>query len=179
MTFSILSQAFTFTLGLGLGFLLCVLYDFFRVVRLCHKPGRISALIQDLLFWTMTAFLTFILLMVRADGQLRIFIFTAQIIGFIIARKSISVVIIKVAEFLVPKITKLLKIFRKRILVPIYGVFASLVEIYHGLFKKSSEKGIKVLKKTKKGLKFPAKIVYNEDERSKEKSKLKIEVVDF
>lgn len=179
MTLPILNQAFTFALGLGLGFLLCILYDFFRVIRMCYKPGIISALIQDMLFWIITAFLTFILLMVRADGQLRIFVFVAQIIGFVLARKSVSVVTIKAAEFLIPKISKFLKWIRARIFAPIYAVFASLVEIYGDLFKKSTKKGVKILKKSKKRLKLPTKVVYNEKERDENESKLKIEVVDF
>jgi len=175
----LLNQALTFALGLGLGFFICVLYDIFKIIRMCYKPGIILALVQDMLFWIITAFLTFILLMVRADGELRIFVFVAQIIGFILARKSISVVIIKAAEFLIPKIKWLLSKIRKRILGPIYGVFASLVEIYDHGMEKSREKGIKFLKKSKKSLKLPTRMMYNESDDKENKSKLKIEVVDM
>ena len=68
---TIADQTRLFLLALGLGFLLGIVYDLFRVVRMAFTMRRVGVFIQDVLFFLTCAAATFLfLLAVNACEQL-------------------------------------------------------------------------------------------------------------
>ena len=140
------AQALTFLMSLGLGAVLCLLYD---VVRALHKTfikGFLEVLVCDLLFWITAAVLTFCFLIIRCNGTVRGFVLVGELIGAVVTRYSLS-------RLFLPFLSKLLKL--------ISDVFGFLRVGFGKLFK-SVEKIIKkMLLIVKKGLQPKALLLYN------------------
>ena len=65
---TIADQTRLFLLALGLGFLLGIVYDLFRVVRMAFTMRRVGVFIQDVLFFLTCAAATFLFLSCRQSG---------------------------------------------------------------------------------------------------------------
>ncbi len=131
-----------FVLSLLLGVLLCVVFDFFRVLRLIGLNGKISVFIEDMLFFIITAFCIFAFYMKITDGKFRLIVPVSALLGFVIYRvtigkllffiiKKIVNVIIKIINFVYKNIT--LKVFKfiskaiKKITQPVAKFFKEIV----------------------------------------------------
>lgn len=69
-------------LSCGMGFLLGLYYDVFRVIRLVMRSGKRWIVVQDLLFFLSSAVITFLFALAVMDGQLRFYLFLGEGIGF-------------------------------------------------------------------------------------------------
>lgn len=69
-------------LSCGLGFLLGLYYDVFRVARLIqHSPKRVI-FFQDLFFFVSSAVATFFFALSAMGGELRLYLFLGIVLGF-------------------------------------------------------------------------------------------------
>lgn len=66
---TIADQTRLFLLALGLGFLLGIVYDLFRVVRMAFTMRRVGVFIQDVLFFLTCAAATFLFLLAVNQGR--------------------------------------------------------------------------------------------------------------
>ena len=73
-------QIFLFFRSIGFGFLLGVLYDALRFLRIAAGKKKLL-LLWDVLFGVCAAVSTFLYLLVCCDGQMRLFVFAAFGIG--------------------------------------------------------------------------------------------------
>ena len=81
---TIADQTRLFLLALGLGFLLGIVYDLFRVVRMAFTMRRVGVFIQDVLFFLTCAAATFLFLLAVNQGEIRGFIIAGEGLGFLI-----------------------------------------------------------------------------------------------
>ena len=81
---TIADQTRLFLLALGLGFLLGIVYDLFRVVRMAFTMRRAGVFIQDVLFFLTCAAVTFVFLLAVNQGEIRGFIIAGEGLGFLI-----------------------------------------------------------------------------------------------
>lgn len=101
-------QLLTFLLSVALGIIICVLYDVLRIThKHCDKNGLII-FVTDILFWIIAAFLTYILLLLRCMGSIRVFVLLGEAIGFLLFRQSASDILLTVAEFIIKIIKKII-----------------------------------------------------------------------
>ena len=87
---NVADQTLTFVYSICLGGLLCAFYDVFRATR---KTGCVSFLLvflSDIFFWVVSAFVTFVFLISRTNGEIRGYVIISETIGFLIFRISIS-----------------------------------------------------------------------------------------
>ena len=139
-------QALTFLYSIGFGSIICLYYDVFRSLRRAVSFSNFAIALQDLFFWILSAFTTFIFLLVRCNGEIRFFVIMGEALGFFLARATIS----KIFFLLSFKVI----VFFNRIFVKIYASYiSSLVWIMH-IFKDIStfcalffKNGVKVVKK--------------------------------
>ena len=69
-------------LSCGLGFLLGLYYDGFRVARLVMRSSKRVIFFQDLFFFVSAAILTFFFALTVTGGELRFYLFLGLGIGF-------------------------------------------------------------------------------------------------
>lgn len=143
------NQSLTFLYAIQFGGLFCILYDFFRILRVLKKYGKFHIVLQDLLYWLIVTFLTFLFLLSRTNGAVRGFVLVGELLGFIIWRLTFSC-------WLYPFFSKLFG----KIALLLASVEAKKTSfLIKGTFK--LEKVLKItLKKLKKGLKKGWDLLY-------------------
>ena len=78
------SQVVFFLQSMLLGAALGVFYDVFRILRLAFPKGKVVIFFQDLLFFCTAAVATFVFLEYAQSGEIRLFIFIGEILGFVL-----------------------------------------------------------------------------------------------
>ena len=83
-------QAVSFLYSVLFGVLYCLFYDFFRVLRKLNKSTELSVFFEDLFYFVVIAFVTFLLLMSLSNGEIRGYILFGMAVGFVICYFTIS-----------------------------------------------------------------------------------------
>lgn len=161
-----------------LGAFLGLIFDFFKILRLSIKHKNFFVLVEDILFFAISALLTYCFMINVSFGQIRFFIILGELIGFVFYKICFSNILVKFFVFIISIVKRTLcfvfkSVFLKIVLLPIYNIFYNIVfkkvflrvikilfwpivDCLSGCLKKS-----KVLKILKILLKNRLKIVYN------------------
>ena len=83
-------QILSFSRSLVLGILLCVLYDFIKSLRLTVNFSAIAIFLQDIAYSCIAAFVTFLFLLSVTNGEMRGYVISGILAGFIISRFTLS-----------------------------------------------------------------------------------------
>lgn len=83
-------QILTFWIAGAAGVGLCLVYDLFRLFRLLRRPSRVGVFVQDVLWWAVTALVTYGLLLVRCKGVVRLYALLGEAAGFLLCRGTLS-----------------------------------------------------------------------------------------
>ncbi len=75
-------QAVSFLYSMILGVIYCAFYDIFRAVRLVFKPKDWQVFLQDIVYFLIISFTTFIFLLSLTNGEIRGYILFGMVIGF-------------------------------------------------------------------------------------------------
>ena len=110
------SQIISFLYSLLIGILLSVFFDFYRVARKLKKFSKTGVFFQDIAFWIVATFVTFLLLMARCNGEVRGYILIGELLGFFVYRLTLSPFVLKF----------LLQIFK--MFIKIYGIYKGFIE---------------------------------------------------
>ena len=93
------AQTVTFLWSLAVGALLCVWYDFFRLLRRhCHRNFWIT-FAEDLVFFAVSAVVTFLFLLAREKGILRLYVLCGLALGFWIRRLTYGRFFLRIWDF--------------------------------------------------------------------------------
>lgn len=81
-------------LGAGVG----LLYDIFRILRIAVPHKTFVIALEDMLYWTMAAFVTFLFFFCSDKGRIRLFLLIGEAIGFILWYFTLGALLIRVAK---------------------------------------------------------------------------------
>ena len=129
-----------------LGGFYCLLYDIFRAIRMTVKCSDIAVFIQDILYWSILAPITFCYLMIATNGQIRGYIILGIIIGFIFVRYTVSFILIKIYSLILKGLIWLFSVFT-RIKSAVFNRILQIFDDFTKFIKKIFKKGINTLKK--------------------------------
>ena len=107
------AQTLSFLYSLLFGAALSVCYDFIRVL---HKKAVCSVLaiqIMDVLFFVISAFITFCFLMIYAKGQIRLYLLLGELLGFLLWSLTLSTFLQKIVVVLFDFLNKILRLILK------------------------------------------------------------------
>ena len=90
------NQAYLFLIFIINGIIIGVLFDFFRILRKTIKTKDIITYFQDILFWLLTGFIILYSTFTFNNGEIRIFMFIAILIGVIVYMTLVSSYVIKI-----------------------------------------------------------------------------------
>ena len=105
------------------GFIIGILFDFFRIQRKVFKTYDIITYIQDILFWILTGLIVLYSIFVFNNGEMRIYIFLGILIGIILYVLLFSKYVIKINVFIINKIKWFISIILKIIFMPFKFIF--------------------------------------------------------
>ena len=99
--------------------ILSVLFDFFRTIRISYKHNNIFVFIEDIVFFLISTFLTFMFLMARCNGEFRTYVISAILIGFFIYRITLSKIVLPtsviITKFFIRLFGKIFLLFQKSV----------------------------------------------------------------
>lgn len=150
-------QTEIFFYALGFGFLLGILYDIFRTVRVIVSDSKGFVLFMDLLYFTVCAFFIFCFNLIVDNGQIKIYVILGEIIGWLVYYFSFGAIALKLSNAVIVFVRKLFraifKPFRR-----FFRVLKRKMQILCRSFKKIIKKSDK---KTKFNLQKHKGMVYN------------------
>lgn len=95
MIISLIGQIKLIIFGLLSGIITGVFFDIYRLIRGFGNPNKFLTIIQDLLFWTLTAIVVFVFLMYTNEGYINFYVYVCLIIGVYLYLRLLSRVFIK------------------------------------------------------------------------------------
>lgn len=146
-----IKQFYSFLIFIGIGILIVLIFDIFRIFRKSFKTPDIITLIEDIIFGLLVTFILLFSIFKFNDGELRLYIFLGILLGGIIYILTISkyfinisVLIINVAKKIFRYLLKtisfpfkiILKLSRKMFLKPISFFFINFRKKFTNINKK-------------------------------------------
>lgn len=143
-------QMLIFLASLGVGFLLGVLYDFLRAIRLSFTRGKWSVIVFDLLYFFIVAFGSYLFILAANKGEVRSYIIIGELVGAVFYYFSLGYALMKLTDKFVLILKRFYSFIFKIISFPfrlIKKVFLKVFGKLKTIFKKSEKKSQKIRKK--------------------------------
>ncbi len=147
---SLATQTMNFLLSLGVGFVLGIVYDSFRILRICISSRKIVIILFDIIYCIFFGLAFFLFLLTTNEGQFRFYLFVGSGVGFSVYYFSLGVIIFSFSELLTE--------FTKKWIKRIFSVFIFPFRWIYSRTKRFIDKKIKKSRKTTKNIKNKSKI---------------------
>ena len=105
----ITNQAYLFLIFTLNGFIIGLLFDFFRILRRSFKTSNFVTYIEDILFWIITGFLVLYSIFTFNNGEIRFFMFLGIFIGVLLYLIILSGFMIRINVYLITIFKKMTK----------------------------------------------------------------------
>ena len=166
----IYTQLQLFFIFLVNGLLIALLFDFFRILRKTIKTADFITYIEDALFWILTGFIILYSIFTYNNGEIRLFMFLAIILGILIYLVFISNILLNISLSFIEVVKKILitifniikipfyfsiKLVKKLFLSPILFIIINIRNYFTKFLKNFSNifKKVKILNKFVKNVK--------------------------
>lgn len=136
---SIAEQTRLFLLSCGMGFLLGILYEIFRLLRMMLSVKKRSTFIFDIIYCLLATFLSFVFILTANRGAVRWYIIFGVAAGWIIYYFALGGIAVKFSRFITACIKNTVTFSVKIIIAPFKGIWK--------LFRNISDKLVKTAKK--------------------------------
>ena len=143
-------QLTCFLWSLGMGFLLGIMYDVLRAIRLSFTKSKIALVIFDVLYFILFGVLTFLFILTLNKGEVRSYIIAGELIGALFYYISFGIAVIKFTDKAIIVLKRFYAFVLKVISAPfrlakriILFIFQPILKI----LKKSKKKSAKIRKK--------------------------------
>ena len=93
------------------GLLIGLLFDFFRISRKAVKTADFITYVEDALFWILTGFIILYSIFTYNNGEIRLFMFLAVILGVLIYLMFISKMILNISLSIINIVKKIFKCY--------------------------------------------------------------------
>lgn len=145
MQFFISDQVYVFLMAIVCGLIIGVINEPFRFLRYLGFSSTVAIFIEDILFMTIVAFLSFFFSLCYNKGEVRFFILLGEFCGFLIFRYTLGLLTGKLFCLLRLLLKKLAKIFKKIsvALSTIISKFVAFLLVKIPLFKNSNKTSCK------------------------------------
>lgn len=114
-----INQSYLFLIFTVNGFIIGMLFDFFRILRKTFKTSDFITYIQDIIFWILTGLLILYSIFQFNNGEIRLYMFLGIGIGAILYLLLISKYVVKISVAILCKIKEVIQKIIKIVLFPI------------------------------------------------------------
>ncbi len=144
------NQAYLFFIFTMNGILIGLLFDFFRIIRKVFHTNDLITYIQDILFWILTGITVLYSIFIFNNGELRLFMFLAILLGAFVYMLFISSYVIainvKIINIVMIPFKFIYRILHKLLFKPITFLFINIRKSSTNFGKKICD----ILKRQKK-----------------------------
>ncbi|MBR5442123.1 MAG: spore cortex biosynthesis protein YabQ [Clostridia bacterium] len=144
------TQLTIFLCSLGAGFILGVLYDVIRTLRLTFTSSRAAIIIFDVVYFVLCGILSFLFILAMNKGEVRFYIIAGEIIGWFFYYLSLGVAAIRITDLFVRAFNKTKALIIRLVCAPFRLIYRVCKPIYAKiihLFKKTEKKSRQIRKK--------------------------------
>ena len=140
------NQLISFIVSFAFGVLYCLVYDLLRSIRHVGFNGVLAVAIQDVLYFIVIAFVTFMIMLAYTCGEIRFYILFAIFLGFVVCNYTLSCLFRKL---LISVLTLLSRIWKasKRVIRRLKCKIVRLLRPMKDFLIKNLKKLLKTLKK--------------------------------
>lgn len=139
-------QLLIFITALGVGFLLGILYDILRAVRLSLTKSKKANIFFDILYFIFFALFSYLYIIASNKGDVRLYILAGEVIGWAFYYFSFGIAVIKLTDIFVAFLRKCYSLIFKIITAP----FLLIIRFFHTVSNKMCQKFKKTQKKSSK-----------------------------
>lgn len=107
------------------GILVGILFDLYNIIR-GFKIPKIIVIIEDILFWILTAVIVFAFLLYTNYAFLGPYVYIFIILTLIFYLKFISPTVFKTEKYIISKIAKFIRVIFKNVIYPIKIIYYSI-----------------------------------------------------
>lgn len=158
---SLAQQTKSFLLSLGMGFLLGIIYDLIRIIRISISKNKTGVILSDLFFCAVACMGTFLFCLTVNEGEIRLFLVLGEIAGFFTYYFSLGVIIFSYSEKIITFIKRLTRSILRIILFPFNWVLEKLKSLFKKIISKRRKNSKKLKNKSKFLLKVNKLLLYN------------------
>ncbi len=158
---SLATQTKNFLFSLGLGFIMGIFYDVFRIIRISISQKKIVVIIFDVLYCIFLGFSDFIFFITVNEGQIRFYLLCGELMGFAVYYFSLGAIIFSLSEKIIEFIRNSLKRFFCVLIFPFKWIFTRLRSVCNKILKKGRKRSKKLKNKSKFLLKVDRYLLYN------------------
>lgn len=119
MGITISGQTLEFLLSAALGFGLGALYDLFRITRVLLNPGRVFVFIEDVLYWTVCAVVSFLFILTVNRGEIRGFLLFGELTGAVVYYCTLGWLIMKCTRAIVSAVRRFFRVLYRLLVSPV------------------------------------------------------------
>lgn len=138
----IINQGYIFVIFILNGFLIGILFDIFRILRKSFKTKDIVTYIEDILFWIITGIFLLYSVFRFNNGEIRLYMFIAILIGVLLYMLILSSYIITINVKIITSVKNLFQKIFNVFFKPFKKLFDKIRLMITNLFKKN-QKSIK------------------------------------
>lgn len=161
MELSLKAQTVAFLITVLSGVLYGMIYDVLRIFRIAVKHKAIAVFIEDLLFFTVIAFLTFLLALAQERGEIRFYHILGETLGFVIYYLTLGEAVLLAADRIIALLRFIFRLVNRLVISPVLRLFKLIFFIPLKIFKKIFGICKKIVKKLKFMLKKRCILLYN------------------
>lgn len=155
-------QALVFAEALLVGAVFGLLYDVFRITRIAFSTSPGVVFVEDIVFFTVCAIVTFFFGLTVIDGMLRVFLIFGELSGAIVYYFTLGRLVMSISKKIITVVKAIINFMIKWIFRPIWNVFYSIVALIVRPFVFFKKIFKKKLQKAKFHLKIKRKVLYNQ-----------------
>lgn len=158
---SLAQQTKGFLFALGMGFLLGILYDLIRIIRISISRGKVAVIVCDIIFCAIACLCTFLFCLTVNEGEIRLYLVLGEVAGFFTYYFSLGAIIFSCSERIIEFIKKIMRSVFGVILFPFKWIFEKFWKVFNKLIKKSRKNTKKLKNKSNFLLKVNKLLLYN------------------
>ena len=120
---NVIAQTQMFLFSCGYGFLLGLLYEVFRILRMAFLKSSLMVFCQDVLYFLLCGILTFLFCLIMNYGEIRGYILIGEILGWIIYYFSIGKILFRANNKIINYLYKIIYFVFNALSVPFLYTF--------------------------------------------------------
>ncbi len=139
------------------GLLIGFIYDLYKVFRRLFHPKKVATYLQDILFWSIISVVSFYVLIISNQGDLRFYNFIGFVVGVLVYHYLLSKKIIQTLLFIIRVLGEFFRDLWQLFLYPLKLGFC-LINIPYSYCKKKTKP---LYYKSKRVMKIPHRFVHD------------------
>ena len=107
------------------GILIGIMFDLYNIIRGVKIP-KIIIIIQDILFWILTAIIVFTFLLYTNYAFLGPYVYIFMTITLIIYLRFVSPIVLKLERSIIDKLSRVIRVLLKNLIYPIKIIYSNI-----------------------------------------------------